>query len=204
MRNLSTLLSIMMLPMIIVLSQCADNNSSAVHKDSDSVAVSNSFGGYQSREQWGAHLLSIGGCNDCHTPKKMTPMGPVNDTSLLLSGHPAAMPVADIDRKMLENKGIMATNSLTAWIGPWGVSFAANLTSDSTGIGNWTEDQFIYCLREGKWKGLEGGRTLLPPMPWENLKQMSDDELKALFAYLKSTPPIKNVVPAPLPPATAH
>ena len=204
MRSFSTLFSIMMLLVIFLFSQCADN-STAVSTDKDSVAVSgNNFGGFQSKEEWGAHLVTLGGCHDCHTPKKMTAMGPVNDSSQMLSGHPASLPVPDVDRKMLEGKGLITTNDLTVWIGPWGVSFAANITSDSTGIGNWTEDQFLYCLREGKWKGLEGSRPLLPPMPWETMRLMSDDELKALFAYLKSTPPVTNVVPAPLPPAMAQ
>jgi hypothetical protein len=88
----------------------------------------------------------------------------------------------------------------TAVAGPWGVSFSANLTADSTGIGNWTEAQFAIALRQGKSKGLEGNRMLLPPMPWPNYVNLTDADLKAMFTYLKSTKPIKNVVPAPIPP----
>jgi cytochrome c553 len=86
---------------------------------------------------------------------------------------------------------------LTAAIGPWGISYAANLTPDDTGTGNWTEAQFMKAIREGKSKGLDGARPLLPPMPWEVARNMSDEDLKAVFAYLQSVKPIKNVVPNP-------
>lgn len=91
----------------------------------------------------------------------------------------------------------------TAAAGPWGVSYAANLTSDETGIGNWTLDQFRKALKEGKYKGLDGARMLLPPMPWPNFIRMTDADVEAIFVYLKSTKPVKNVVPAPIPPAGA-
>jgi hypothetical protein len=133
----------------------------------------------------------------------MGPQGPEPDMSLMLSGHPAQMPIPPVDRKAAEQKGIASTQTLTAWVGPWGVSYAANLTPDSSGLGNWTEAQFIKCLREGKWMGLDNTRQLLPPMPWQGIAQMSDDELKAIFLYLKSIPPIKNVVPQAQPPVTA-
>ena len=161
------------------------------------------YGGFESQVKWGEHIVTIGGCHDCHTPKKMGPMGPEDDSTRLLSGHPAEMPIPDVDRAMLESKGLVTTQTLTSWVGPWGVSFSANLTSDTTGTGAWKEEQFIMAIREGKYKGLAGSRDLLPPMPWHMYKHMTDDELKAVFAYLKSTKPIKNVVPAPLPPVSA-
>jgi hypothetical protein len=80
------------------------------------------------------------------------------------------------------------------------MSFAANLTSDETGIGAWTEHNFITAMRTGKIKGLENGRTMLPPMPWFNFKNMTDEDLKSIFAYLKSTKPVSNLVPAPISP----
>jgi hypothetical protein len=58
---------------------------------------------------------------------------------------------------------------------------------------------FINALRKGQHLG--AGRPILPPMPWEDLGRMSDDDLKAMFAYLKSLPPVKNQVPEPVPPA---
>jgi hypothetical protein len=91
------------------------------------------------------------------------------------------------------------TDTFTAWTGPWGVSFSANLTPDqNTGIGVWTEEMFIQTLREGKHMG--NGRPLLPPMPWQPYGQKTDDDLKAIFAYLKSLPPMANRVPDPVPP----
>lgn len=147
----------------------------------------------------GHYLVTIMGCNDCHSPKIFTPMGPQPDTNLLLSGYPASMPVAFIDTAALKN-WVLFNGSNTAVAGPWGVSFAANLTSDSTGIGSWTEAQFARALRQGKSKGLEGNRMLLPPMPWPNYVQLADADLKAIFTYLKSTKPVRNVVPAPISP----
>ena len=97
----------------------------------------------------------------------------------------------------------MTSPELTSWVGPWGVSYTANLTSVSTGIGSWKESQFIYAIRNGKFKGLPDGRPLLPPMPWTMYRNMTDDELKAVFTYLKSTRPVRNVVPPPKPPVSA-
>jgi len=193
---------IAILSIVIFLTQCmpASNNNNTAKTDSTAVP---DYHGYASREQWGEHLVTVGACNDCHTPKKMTPMGPVIDSSLLLSGHPADLPIPDVDRKDLEKKGYVVTQTLTAWIGPWGVSYTGNLTSDATGIGNWEESNFMTAIRHGKLKGIESGRSLLPPMPWEMYRNFTDDELKAIFAFLKSTKPIHNVVPPPQPPVTA-
>ena len=161
------------------------------------------YGGYDSPEKWGEHLVLIAACHDCHTPKKMGERGPEIDWDRALMGHPADAPAPDVDRKAMESKGLVVTNDLTSWVGPWGVSFTANITSDPTGIGNWQEENFMTAIRHGKLKGIESGRPLLPPMPWEMYKNFSDDELKTIFAYLKSTKPINNVVPNPIPPASA-
>lgn len=150
----------------------------------------------------GEYLVIIGGCNDCHSPKIMTPMGPEPDPKRLLSGHPSEEPLPAItDKKMVApGQWVLFSPGQTAAVGPWGTSFAANLTPDDTGLGNWTEAQFFKAIREGKSKGLEGARPILPPMPWFNVAKMSDDDLRAVFAYLKSLPPVKNAVPNPLPP----
>ncbi len=161
------------------------------------------YGGYESEIAYGEHLVIIGGCNDCHTPKKMTDQGMVPDESLKLSGHISSMPAPDIDRKMAESKGLSVTNTLTAWVGPWGISYARNLTPDSTGMGAWTLEQFARSLREGKFSGLEGGRMMLPPMPWQEIGQMTDAEISAVYAYLRSIKPIHNVVPNAQPPVSA-
>ena len=187
----------------LILLRCTNAASSEKNISNDSTSV-NRYEGFANEVEWGKHLVIIAGCNDCHTPKKMTPMGPVPDTSLLLSGHPAKMPAPSVNRKEMESKGLAVTNDLTAWVGPWGISYAANLTPDKTGIGDWNEQQFIRCIREGKWMGLENARQLLPPMPWQELGRMRDDELKAVFAYLKSIKPVNNLVPQPAPPVTAR
>jgi hypothetical protein len=161
------------------------------------------FNGFESEVQWGQHIVTVSGCNDCHTPKKMTDHGPILDTSLLLAGHPAQLPKIDVNRKEAESKGLIITRDLTEWVGPWGTSYAANLTPDPTGIGAWKEEQLFVALREGKFKGLKNSRNLLPPMPWEMFRNFTDSEIKAIFAYLTSIPPVSNVVPAPIPPSLA-
>ena len=194
--------------MLITLSsfflyQCKEGNSSESNKTKDTTVAQNKYGGFANEVAYGKHLVQISGCNDCHTPKKMTAMGPVLDTTLLLSGHPAAIPVFDINRKEIESKGLAVTNDMTTWVGPWGISYSANLTPDSTGVGEWNEAQFFRAIREGKWMGLEGNRQLLPPMPWQEIGKMKDDELRAVFAYLKSIPRVHNIVPPPAPPVAA-
>jgi hypothetical protein len=142
----------------------------------------------------GAYLVSIMGCNDCHTPKKMGPNGPEFDMDRMLSGHPSDVPVAKFDTGTSKN-WILFNQMLTNYVGPWGISYSANLTPDSTGTGSWTEAQFIKAIREGKYTGLDNTRPLLPPMPWPEYRNATDDDLKAIFAYLRTIKPIKNVVP---------
>src|SRR3954462_2403861 len=141
MKKLSTLIVLVLSLVIFIFSQCNhnENKSDSANRNDSSAVAANNYAGYESQAKWGEHLVTIGGCNDCHTPKKMTPMGPQLDTSLALSGHPAHMPPPDVDRKAMEAKGFAVTQTLTAWVGPWGISYAANLTSDSTGIGDWNE-----------------------------------------------------------------
>jgi len=92
---------------------------------------------------------------------------------------------------------------MTAWSGPWGTSFTANLTPDpETGLGKWTEETFLSTVRSGRHMGR--GREILPPMPIEQLNHMTDDDLRAVFAYLQSLPPVKNRVPAPIAPPAAR
>jgi mono/diheme cytochrome c family protein len=178
---------------VIAFTQCTEKSNE--NQSGDSASKEKLYGGFESQQKWGEHLVTIAGCNDCHTPKKMTAHGLDLDSTLLLSGHPSSMPAPDINRNEIESKGLAVTSTLTAWVGPWGISYAGNLTSDPTGIGNWQESNFIIALREGKYKGMATGRSLMPPMPWPMYKYMTDDELKAIFAYLKSTKPINNVVP---------
>ena len=146
----------------------------------------------------GAYLVKIMGCNHCHTPYKLGPAGPEPDMARALSGHPAdfvmpAPPALDGKWQWLG----AATN--TAFSGPWGTSFTANLTPDpETGLGRWSVDTFIAAMRTGRHEGK--GRPILPPMPVENLAALSDGDIRDLFAYLQSIRPVRNRVPAPLDP----
>ena len=147
----------------------------------------------------GRYLVTIMGCNDCHTPFKMGKNGPEPDMTRMLSGHPEGLKMPP-PPKVEMPWAIVGSATSTAWAGPWGVSYTANLTPDqNTGIGIWTEDMFIRAMRSGKHMGTS--RTILPPMPWPWYGKMRDEELKAMFAYLKSIPPIHNRVPDPEPPA---
>jgi mono/diheme cytochrome c family protein len=151
----------------------------------------------------GRYLVAFGGCADCHSPKVMTPQGPQPDASRMLAGHFATAPLPPVPKGVLgpppTHWGAIANNDLTAWVGPWGVSFAANLTPDKvTGIGAWTPDQFIATMRTGRHLGV--GRPLLPPMPFPGVATLTDSDLKAVFAYLGSLTPIVNAVPQPIPP----
>lgn len=201
MKTRTTLLALNVAVAALIFCSCNESSTTSNAATQDSSARDE---GFPDQIAYGHHLVEVIGCNDCHTPKKMTPMGPIPDTSLMLSGHAASMPAPDVNRNETESKGLAVTNDMTAWIGPWGISYAANLTPDETGIGSWNEEQFIRAIREGKSKGMENGRSLLPPMPWQDFALMKDEELKAIFAYLKSIKPISNVVPAPVPPVTRH
>ena len=148
----------------------------------------------------GKMLIIGGGCHDCHTPKKVGPNGPEADMDRMLSGHPESEGVPPPFKPIKGSPYVIHINGhLTAWSGDWGVSFAANLTPDmNTGLGIWTEDMFLTALKQGKHMGKS--RPILPPMPWNWYGQLPDEDLKAMFAYLKSIPPIANRVPIPLGP----
>lgn len=144
----------------------------------------------------GEYVVTIGSCNDCHTPWKMGAKGPEPDFTRRLSGHPAemVMPPAPKPTGPWLWAGA-ATN--TAFAGPWGVSYAINLTPDpDTGLGSWTEQMFVGALKSGKHMGVS--RPILPPMPWQAFRNFSEEDLKAMFAYLRTVPPIKNRVPDPV------
>jgi mono/diheme cytochrome c family protein len=148
----------------------------------------------------GEYLVTIGGCNDCHTPWRMGQNGPEPDLSRMLSGHPATLEMPSAPQLPEGPWGGAVAKTLTAWSGPWGVSFTANLTPDrETGLGSWTEKDFVETIRSGRHLGR--GRQILPPMPWFNYAKATDEDLKAIFAYLRSIPPIENRVPEPIPPA---
>ncbi|WP_370477760.1 diheme cytochrome c-553 [Tamlana flava] len=148
----------------------------------------------------GEYLVDLGGCHHCHSPKIMTERGPLPNPKLLLSGHPADEVLPPYDKETAKSYALFSMG-FTSFTGPWGTSFAANLTPDDSGIGTWSEAQFFKSMRLGKHKGLEGSRQILPPMPWEDFGKMTDEDLKSVFAYLKSLPAVENIVPPPIPPA---
>ena len=150
----------------------------------------------------GEYLSHIMGCNDCHTPKVMTEKGPALDMNRLLSGHPADEPLPAItDKKMIgPGQWVLFNLGQTSATGPWGTSFSANLTPDDTGLGAWTFENFEQAIRNGKFKGIDGSRMIMPPMPWQNYAAINDEDLANLWMYLKSIKPVKNVVPAYIPP----
>lgn len=177
--------------MVLLAVACKDDG---VSKKVQPVAVTE-----DSLVKRGQYLVTVMGCNDCHSPKIFGPHGPEPDPERLLSGHPSDLPLPKIDTNALKS-WMLFNPSATAMVGPWGVSFAANLTGDETGIGTWTEEQFFKSIREGKYKGLDNNRMLMPPMPWTMIAKLHDEDLRAVFLYLKSIKKIKNIVPAYIPP----
>lgn len=145
----------------------------------------------------GSYLVNAMGCDDCHSPKRMGEHGPEIIPELRFSGYPASRPLLKADTNIVKNGWALFSPDLTNAVGAWGASFAANITSDETGIGTWSEKQFFKAIREGKYKGLDGSRDLLPPMPWFVYRNLNDDDLRSVFAFLKSTKPVQNIVPAP-------
>jgi len=147
--------------------------------------------------QRGEYLVKFGDCATCHTPLKFGPNGPEPDKTRFLSGHPEAAKLPPPDLK--PGPWFAATAGMTAWAGPWGISYAANITPDkNTGIGIWTEQMFLSAMRTGKHMG--AGRPILPPMPWQSIGTLNDDDIKAIYAYLQTVPAITNHVPEPATP----
>jgi mono/diheme cytochrome c family protein len=171
----------------------AHDDTSGIHGAASPVTAADK----QSTVERGKYLVTIGGCNDCHTPMKEGPKGPEWDMSRMLSGHPEDFKV---DNVFTGKEGFIAAKTGTAFTGGWGTSFAMNLTPDSlTGIGTWTEEMFMKTIRTGKHWGV--ARPIMPPMPWFNYGKMTDEDLKSVYAYLRTIPPIKNQPPAYRPPA---
>lgn len=146
----------------------------------------------------GSYLVASLGCGDCHSPKVTGPQGPKEDSAMLLAGHPEGNPLPP--PPVLTGPWIAAaTWDQTAWTGPWGISYATNLTPDeNTGIGSWSEETFVRSLKTGRHMGVS--RPVLPPMPWRSLKNLTDEDLRSIYAYLRTLPPVHNRVPEPVPP----
>lgn len=196
MKSVFTMLTIV--TGLFILSYCTSKNEG--EKKDDATSSQKTEMTNEDLVAKGEYLVTVMGCNDCHSPKQMGPNGPEIVKETMLSGYPSSRPILEPDKGALQKGWGLMSLDLTQAVGPWGVSFSANLTPDPTGIGNWSEEQFITALKKGKFKGMENGRTLLPPMPWQNFQNLKDEDAKAIFAYLKSIKPVSNVVPAPIPP----
>ncbi|MFW6175279.1 MAG: diheme cytochrome c-553 [Acidobacteriota bacterium] len=147
----------------------------------------------------GEYLVTVGGCNDCHTPWVMGEDGPAPDTDRRLSGHPEDLEMPPPPELPEGPWAWLGAGTNTAFAGPWGVTYATNLTPDeNTGLGIWSEDMFLAAMQEGRHMGR--GRPIMPPMPWQNLGEMEEEDLRAIFAYLQSLPAIENHVPEYRPP----
>jgi cytochrome c553 len=158
----------------------------------------------ESPAERGKYLVIAAGCDDCHSPKVFKEQGPEPDMTRRLSGHPSADKLPKVPAGVLgpDKFGAVGSNDFTAWVGPWGTSYTMNLTPDkATGLGSWTADMFVKALKTGKHQG--EGRPILPPMPWQNFAQLKEEDLRAIFAFLQTLPPIQNAIPDPVPPAGA-
>lgn len=146
----------------------------------------------------GRYLVTVMACGDCHTPMIMTQDGPAHDTARTLSGHPEAVRLPP--PPVLSDAWNWAGSSTgTAFYGPWGVTYAPNLTPDvNTGLGIWTEEMFVNAIRHGRHMGTS--RTIQPPMPWQTFAKMTDADLKAIYAYLRTIPAVRNQAPEYEPP----
>lgn len=150
----------------------------------------------------GAYLVRTGGCNDCHTPWVFNKdLGlPMPDMTRMLSGHPAGTPDSATKINPKTDLALIGA-TFTQFTLPFGVVYSANLTPDvETGLGGWTEEMFVKAIRTGMHMGAQG-RVILPPMPWPDVRAYTDEDLKAVYAFLKTIPAIRNPVPDPKVPA---
>ena len=143
----------------------------------------------------GEYLAHISGCIHCHTPKMMTPMGPIPDTSRLLAGYISNATQNPISEDAFSKGWLLYNMEGTSLATPMFTSYSANITSDETGIGNWSYENFKTAITKGKYKGIPTGRDLLPPMPWQDFQHFKEDDIQAIYAFLKSTKPVRNIVP---------
>ena len=141
----------------------------------------------------GKYLVMTSGCNDCHTPWHLGPSGPEPDMSRMLSGHPESLKI-DAPAVLPPGPWMSATShTATAHSGPWGVSFTANLTPDpETGLGKWSLATFTQTIRTGRHMGR--GRPVLPPMPIQVYRNFTDEDLAAIYAYLRTVSSVRNEV----------
>ena len=157
----------------------------------------NSVQSQSDRVQRGKYLVdTVGACGHCHTPRA----GADYNMNMYLAGHPANATYPRYNFSMMQQGiFILTSTQMTAFSGPFGTSFASNLTPDNeTGLGEWTEEMFTQAMRTGLHQGVAGNRKIFPPMPTKHYAQMNDEDLKAIWAYLRTIKPIRNEVSPPL------
>lgn len=150
----------------------------------------------------GKYLVLVMDCIACHTPKKMSEQGPIPDMDRYMMGFDSSSNLSQPPKNVPLGPWVLFNGELTAAIGPWGTSFAANLTPHKTGIGAWSIEQFKKAMTEGKYKGHENTRPLMPPMPVEAYKNLTNDDVEAIYMYLRTIKPIDNIVPGYIAPSS--
>jgi hypothetical protein len=145
----------------------------------------------------GETLVLEGKCNFCHTPEVATDD---KNYGKILYGHPAQEKIPEIPGVPVGSQQWMefVTNlGSTVWIAGNTIVFSANITPDKkTGIGKWSESDFINTIRTGRHPGWK--RELNKPMPWLDYAKLTNEQLSAIYAYLMSQQPVKNKVPEPV------
>lgn len=201
MKSKTLQITVVVLLVMAIIAACSDAGSNDKETKKDDIST------IRKKEKdeliaRGKYLVTVSGCNDCHSPKIMTPMGPIPDTTRLMSGYPSEKGIPTLSEALAKDQSwVKMSHDVTAFAGPWRMTFGANLTPDeATGIGNWTEEVFVKTIRTGKHLGQEGGRPVMPPMPWYMIAKMTDEDLSSMYQYLMSLPAISNRVPAPIPP----
>lgn len=166
-------------------------------------SASSSTDGVEPAVERGRYLVNSFGCSDCHTPLKLGPNGPEPDAERMFSGHPESLVMPPAPRLPEGPWLVTVSGTNTAWAGPWGTSFTANLTPDrETGMGTWSEQDFVDTIQSARHQGR--GRSILPPMPVQALSNLTEADLRAIFAYLRTVPAVKNRVPQPIAPPEAR
>lgn len=201
MKSKTLQITVVVLSVMAIIAACSDAGSNDKETKKDDIST------IRKKEKdeliaRGKYLVTVSGCNDCHSPKIMTPMGPIPDTTRLMSGYPSEKGIPTLSEALAKDQSwVKMSHDVTAFAGPWGMTFGANLTPDeATGIGNWTEEVFVKTIRTGKHLGQEGGRPVMPPIPWYMIAKMTDEDLSSVYQYLMSLPAISNRVPAAIPP----
>ena len=166
---------------------------SGVTRDKVSYSAAQTERGKELTDEW--H------CNFCHTPEVAGPDGKaIPDPDRVFSGHPADEEVPEIGDMIMgtaEYMEFLDNLDSTVWASDDRLVFSANITPDNeTGIGLWTEEQFIETMRSGRHMGL--GRRILYPMPWQELGELDNADLIAIYAYLQTVNPVENQVPPPI------